>query len=161
MVPVRAPSLLRELAQYVRSPVYYEKLARVEALPPHAAPDAVIAQLGNGAAGHESVPAAVYAFLRSPDSFSTAVHYAVGLGGDTDTIAGMTGALVGAYQGEAAIPETARAHVEGGTKLRALADGLLCLALRDMAEHGTIIYGGSIGGACVGNREQMLGELSG
>ena len=51
-------------------------------------------------------------------------------GGDTDTIASMTGALAGAYLGAAAIPSRWRARVEGGARLQGLADALLYLATR-------------------------------
>ncbi len=79
------------------------------------------------------MPTALYAFLRSPQSFSTAVTYAVSLGGDTDTIAAMTGTLIGAYQGEEVIPSDSRDRVEGAAQLRDLADALLALALGDVA----------------------------
>ena len=47
---------------------------------------------------------ALYCFLRHAGSFADAVHQAIFIGGDTDTIASMTGALSGAFLGEAAIP---------------------------------------------------------
>lgn len=50
------------------------------------------------------MPAALCAFLCHPDSFADTVRLAVSLGGDTDTIASMAGALAGAYLGYSAIP---------------------------------------------------------
>lgn len=85
-------------------------------------------KLGNGVFAEEAVPAALYAFLRQPGSFGDVIRYAIGLGGDTDTIAAMAGALAGAYLGEDAIPALWREKVEGGAELRRLADELLALA---------------------------------
>lgn len=64
----------------------------------------VVSRLGHGVAAIEAVPAALYAFLAHSQSFEEAVVYAVGLGGDTDTIGAMTGALSGAYLGDSQIP---------------------------------------------------------
>ncbi len=51
-----------------------------------------------------SVQAALWCYLNT-DSFEESVITAVNLGGDTDTIAAMTGAISGAAYGGAAIPE--------------------------------------------------------
>jgi ADP-ribosylglycohydrolase len=53
---------------------------------------------------YHTVPVALYAWLRYPDDFRTAVQSAIRCGGDTDTIAAITGALVGARVGKAGIP---------------------------------------------------------
>lgn len=60
--------------------------------------------LGTGVAAHESVPMAIYCFLRHPDSYQRVVHEAIFAGGDTDTIACMAGAISGAFLGVSAIP---------------------------------------------------------
>lgn len=86
-------------------------------------------KLGNSVLAEEAVPAALYAFLRQPDSFTDAVTYAICQGGDTDTIASMAGALAGAYLGEDAIPVQWRENVEGRDELRRLAGELLVLAV--------------------------------
>ncbi len=52
----------------------------------------------------ESVPAAIGAFLLT-DSFRDAVVLAVNLGGDTDTIGAMAGAIAGAFYGYGQIPQ--------------------------------------------------------
>ena len=51
----------------------------------------------------EAVCAAIWAFASATDSFEEAVVRAIGLGGDTDTIAAMAGALAGALHGYSAI----------------------------------------------------------
>ena len=89
---------------------------------------AVIALLGNGIAAFESVPTAIYSFLRCPKSFPEVVSYAISLGGDTDTIASMAGAISGAYLGLGAIPSVWRERLEDVAQLEALADSLLVLA---------------------------------
>jgi ADP-ribosyl-[dinitrogen reductase] hydrolase len=62
------------------------------------------ATLGTGIAAYEAVPMALYCFLRHPDSYSQVIHDAVFIGGDTDTIASMAGAISGAFLGRDAIP---------------------------------------------------------
>ncbi|WP_431677159.1 ADP-ribosylglycohydrolase family protein [Kitasatospora sp. KL5] len=77
--------------------------------------------------------------LRTTDGFEEALRAAVDLGGDTDTVAAVTGALAGAVYGLEAIPErwTAPLHVllpgSGGRVLRL--PGLLDLAARLDAAH--------------------------
>ncbi|MFI7355432.1 ADP-ribosylglycohydrolase family protein [Streptomyces avidinii] len=72
--------------------------------------------------------------LRTTTSFAQAVRAAVDLGGDTDTVAAVTGALAGARYGRQAVPEhwTATLHVPlpgfGGRVLDA--DDLAALAQR-------------------------------
>jgi poly(ADP-ribose) glycohydrolase ARH3 len=85
------------------------------------------AALGAGVQAICSVPAALFALLSHPGSFAAAVGLAVSLGGDTDTIAAMTGALSGALLGASAIPAAWLARVEQADRLVTLADGLLRL----------------------------------
>ena len=54
--------------------------------------------IGTGIVTHESIPA-VFGLLSSTNDFQQAVLAAVNAGGDTDTIASMTGAIMGAYLG--------------------------------------------------------------
>ena len=51
-----------------------------------------------------SVVWSLYAFLRDPDDYWTAVCTAIGAGGDTDTMAAIAGAIAGARLGPAALP---------------------------------------------------------
>lgn len=98
--------------------VYRTKLQKLEALLETAASrEAIIAELGAGEAAFESVPTAIYCFLRF-ESFEASVSYAVSLGGDSDTIGAMTGALSGAYYGEGAIPAEWLERLEDGMKGR-------------------------------------------
>lgn len=61
-------------------------------------------QRGIGGYVNETVPAAIYCWARSPQDYRQAVEHAVALGGDTDTVAAITGAISGANLGDAAIP---------------------------------------------------------
>ncbi len=89
-------------------------------------PDAheIAGRIGTSILASESVPAAICAFLSHPGSFTVAVTLAVSLGGDTDTIAAMTGALAGALLGEPAIPRRWVDRAEAAPQVRLLADGL-------------------------------------
>ncbi|MEW6535907.1 MAG: ADP-ribosylglycohydrolase family protein [Candidatus Auribacterota bacterium] len=64
--------------------------------------------LGSSYEAINSIPTALYAFLAHLDSFKKAVIYAVNLGGVTDSLGSLTGALAGAYHGEENIPDSWR-----------------------------------------------------
>ena len=68
------------------------------------APSDLAETLGVGVAAHEAVPMAIYCFLANANSFTATVEAGVYVGGDTDTIACMAGAIAGARHGAAAIP---------------------------------------------------------
>jgi ADP-ribosylglycohydrolase len=53
-----------------------------------------------------SVCWSLYAFLQSPDDFHGALCTAIGVGGDTDTLAAMTGSILGGRLGRAALPQS-------------------------------------------------------
>ena len=53
---------------------------------------------------NHTVPVALHVWLRYPSDFRTAVTQVIRLGGDTDTVAAIVGALVGAHVGKAGIP---------------------------------------------------------
>jgi poly(ADP-ribose) glycohydrolase ARH3 len=64
-----------------------------------------LARLGNGIEALESVPTAVAAFALAPHSYEEVIASAIFLGGDTDTIAAMAGALSGAFLGAQRLPQ--------------------------------------------------------
>lgn len=78
--------------------------------------------LGNWVSAHNSVVTALYCFILST-SFEDAIVRALRMGGDTDTIAAMAGALAGARHGLGGIPRPWR-EVEGYERLAELADAL-------------------------------------
>lgn len=89
---------------------------------------------GNGIAAFESVPTAIYCFLRcmEPDpeipstfnSLQRTLIYSISLGGDTDTIATMAGAIAGAYYGMEQVPESWQQSCEGYEETDVLARSL-------------------------------------
>jgi poly(ADP-ribose) glycohydrolase ARH3 len=76
-------------------------------------------QLGNGIAAQDSVVTAIACFTLWPDSYEEVIGNAILLGGDTDTIAAMAGAIAGAHLGIGAIPAGLLESVEDGEKGRA------------------------------------------
>lgn len=117
-------NFLTKLTDFVEEVIYKEKLAKIKEL--IAQPDRARAamELGNGIEAFNSVPSAIYSFLIHPDSFAQAVIHAVSLGGDTDTIGAMTGAIAGAYLGVEAIPNQWRDKLENRLYLTELAEKL-------------------------------------
>ncbi|MDF1596275.1 MAG: ADP-ribosylglycohydrolase family protein [Acidimicrobiia bacterium] len=116
-------ALIRTVRSHVKTPVFRDKLSFLAKHAGSRDAGELAEVLGTGIAAHASVVTALGCFLSSPDSFSEAVKSAVGLGGDTDTIAAMTGALAGAHLGHNAIPP-AWQSVEGSADLCVLADRL-------------------------------------
>lgn len=76
--------------------------------------------LGNWVAAHNSVLTAVNCFLLSED-FAESIIRAIRLGGDTDTVAAMAGALAGARFGIDSVPAGWRG-IEGYERMIELAD---------------------------------------
>ena len=86
--------------------------------------------VGTSLATQESVPAAFAVLAAVPADPWRACRMAASLGGDTDTIAAMTGAIAGACHGAGSFPPEAIAAIDAqGLGLAALAGELL--ALRD------------------------------
>ncbi|XP_076624159.1 ADP-ribosylhydrolase ARH3 isoform X1 [Colletes latitarsis] len=93
----------------------------------------VVKQLGNNIAALYSVPTAIFCFLRAQkpiidiqteNPLRRAIQYAISLGGDTDTIGSMTGAIAGAFYGEEKISSNVLKHCEASDEFRTLADQL-------------------------------------
>lgn len=118
IAPERLVGVLHEV---VTTGEHHVALERVVGLCRGAAADTVVDMLGTGVAAVEAVPTALLAFLQHQSSFEEAVRFAIGLGGDTDTIGAMTGALAGAHLGRRAIPATWLDRVEARSRLDDLA----------------------------------------
>ncbi|KAE8624180.1 hypothetical protein XENTR_v10005858 [Xenopus tropicalis] len=83
----------------------------------------IVKELGNGIQAFESVPTAIYSFLRClkpvselPSELTNlqrTIAFCILLGGDTDTIATMAAAIAGAYHGEEQIPLNWKLSAEG------------------------------------------------
>jgi ADP-ribosylglycohydrolase len=84
----------------------------------------VVQSLGNGVEAHFSVPSACYVAITYSPDFCDAVRAAISLGGDTDTMAGMVGAIVGAHVGEKGLPIEWIDQLEDGSRGRSFARSL-------------------------------------
>lgn len=92
--------------------------------------DIVYRLVGTGVATQEAVPAAFAFASLCPDNAWEACRNAASLGGDSDTIAAMTGAVVGAHAGIGSVPPRILqrfAAANPGLALDRLADDLLTL----------------------------------
>ncbi|HEX9064914.1 MAG TPA: ADP-ribosylglycohydrolase family protein [Streptosporangiaceae bacterium] len=101
--------------------------------------DLVYRLVGTSLASQESVPAAFAIAAACPDDAWTGCRLAASVGGDCDTIAAMTGAILGACLGEDAFPAAARRLVSevNDIDLPGLAAGLLAVRERgDSGGHG-------------------------
>ena len=124
--PLDPGEFLGALRGLASQAVYIGKLEAIERLLKEGPdPGRVVLELGNGIEAFNSVPTAIFSFLANRDSFEGAVLYAVGLGGDSDTIGAMTGAISGAYLGAKALPRSWLAELEGADRLERLASALL------------------------------------
>jgi poly(ADP-ribose) glycohydrolase ARH3 len=71
---------------------------------------------GNGIEAHESVVTALACFALYPTNYQSAISTAIWQGGDTDTIAAMTGGLVGAHMGAGFTADIPLERLEGGAE---------------------------------------------
>jgi poly(ADP-ribose) glycohydrolase ARH3 len=75
-------------------------------------PGDAVSGLGSTLHAHRSVVTAMACFAATPTDYEYAIGRAISLGDDTDTVAAMTGALVGAFAGLGAIPAERIAQLE-------------------------------------------------
>ncbi len=115
-------SFVHNLIDFAQTAVVSEKLERVLSLVERRVAPAVAAtQLGLSVAVDESMPFALYCFLRYPDSYRACLLSAILNGGDRDTMGAMAGAISGAYLGADAIPLEWRRKLENHQYIQALA----------------------------------------
>jgi ADP-ribosylglycohydrolase len=103
-------------------------IALVESVADHDAVSELVSELiGTGVATQEAVPAAFALLSRLPDDPWQVCLWAAGLGGDSDTIAAIAGAMGGSIAGVDAFPERAVSLVRSVNRLDLgeLVDGLL------------------------------------
>jgi poly(ADP-ribose) glycohydrolase ARH3 len=126
-------SFISRLLDFTTEDVYRAKITKLTKLLER--PDdrqAVVRELGHGIEASNSVPTAIFTFLSHPQDFASTVVYAISLGGDTDTIASMSGAISGAYLGLDAIPSKWQERLENRDYILDLADKLWHLASGSM-----------------------------
>ncbi len=129
-------AFLEALEAFAEHDIYRRKLAAARhLLAQQADKRLVVRTLGNSVEAFNSVPTAIYAFAAT-GSFEEAVRYAVSLGGDTDTIGAMAGAITGAYYGREAIPGRWLAELEDRKYIEQLAVRLWEIKIHDRLETG-------------------------
>ena len=96
---------VRDLIDFSRTNEIREKMELLEELlSENVAPPLAAKQLGQSVAVQESMPFAIYSFVRCPRSFVDCLDCAIMHGGDRDTLGAMAGAISGAYLGVEALP---------------------------------------------------------
>lgn len=116
---------IRGLVEFARTSPISEKMRLVQEFLFQGAPPSEAAdRIGRTVAVHESMPFAIYAFLRHNASFEECLFCAVLNGGDRDTLGAMAGAISGAYLGVEAIPEPWRHKLENRAYIEHLATTL-------------------------------------
>ncbi|CAG0912850.1 unnamed protein product [Notodromas monacha] len=119
---------------------YAKKLEAVrELLEKEASIDEVVTRLGNEDTAHRSVPTAIYCFLKclgpisgfsSDSSMERTIALACDIGGDTDTIGTMAGALSGVHVGFEGVPKTWLSKCEQHERSVKLGDRLYAMYKR-------------------------------
>ena len=120
--PLPIEDFLQVLVATARRSEMEDKLEHVRALlSQDTPPQRAARELGQGVAVHRSLPFAIYAFLRHPDSFEDCLFCAALNGGDRDTLGAMACAISGAYLGVKAIPQVWRRKLENRERIEDLA----------------------------------------
>ncbi|MBN2037535.1 MAG: ADP-ribosylglycohydrolase family protein [Chitinispirillaceae bacterium] len=110
---------LPRLYSFPMESVYKIKLETIKkCLEKQLSPQDSAREIGSDADALDAIPAAIFSVLRNPDSFADAVLFSVAMGGDTDTIGAMTGALAGARSGVHGIPSPWLETLENGEEGR-------------------------------------------
>jgi poly(ADP-ribose) glycohydrolase ARH3 len=118
-------SFIQGLVDVARTPEIREKMERVnDLIGQDVLPENAAIQLGRTVAVHESMPFAVYSFLRHARSFDDCLFCAVLNGGDRDTLGAMACAISGAYLGVEAIPQSWLERLENRAYVEQLASKL-------------------------------------
>jgi len=110
------------LLDFARTPEMKEKLVLLKKLIcSDETPSEAARKLGRTVAVHESLPFALYSFLRHPKSFEDCLFCATLHGGDRDTLGAMACGISGTYLGIGSIPESWRQRLENRSYIEDLA----------------------------------------
>jgi poly(ADP-ribose) glycohydrolase ARH3 len=116
---------LQGLIDFARTPEIQTKMKLLKKLiSADVSPDEASDVLGRSVAVHESMPFAIYSFLRYPKSFEECLFCAILHGGDRDTLGAMACAISGAYLGLETIPPGWRKKLENRAHIEDLASEL-------------------------------------
>ncbi|WP_219420264.1 ADP-ribosylglycohydrolase family protein [Pseudonocardia nigra] len=123
--PLSVPSFLDGLGAFLEPGEFAEELEEVRKFAGWVTPHLAAGHLGTVRPDLSQVAMSLLAFLRHPNSFVDAVEFAVRMGGATNVVAAMTGAVAGARHGASRIPLGWLARLENGPRLHLLADQLV------------------------------------
>jgi poly(ADP-ribose) glycohydrolase ARH3 len=116
---------IQSLIDFARTPEIRQKMTLVNQYITQDIPaDEAAEQLGKTVVVHESMPFAVYSFLRHSHSFEECLFCAALNGGDRDTLGAMACAIAGAYLGIEAIPQDWLEKLENLAYIEKLATSL-------------------------------------
>jgi len=126
---------IEQLLCYAPESILNSKLELLQQLlDRQATADDIVYRFGCGVRSADSWPPALWAALRYLDDPEEAIIQAVSLGGDTDTIGAMTGALVGALHGDRWFParwfEQLENQLNGRDELISAAEQLAEISVR-------------------------------
>ncbi len=125
---------LQGLIDFARTPEIQTKMKLIqELISEEVSPNEASDVLGRSVAVHESMPFAIYSFLKYPKSFEECLFCAILHGGDRDTLGAMACAISGAYLGLEAIPPGWRQKLENRVHIEDLASELLRIS--QMSHH--------------------------
>lgn len=120
--PFSPQTFVESLVTFARTTELKDKLALIpELIAADINADEAVPRLGNGIAAHESMPFALYSFLRHPHTFVEAILCSTLHGGDRDSMGAMAGAVCGGYLGIEAIPHEWRHKLENNQHIETLA----------------------------------------
>jgi len=120
--PFSPQAFIDMLIDFSRTDEIKEKLAMIPALLEREVdPAEAVKKLGNSVIVQESMPMALFCFLRYPHTYLETVLCAITHGGERDTMGIMAGALSGAYLGIDAISEEWRNKLEDVRHIESLA----------------------------------------
>ncbi len=117
---------VRGLRDLARTPEIRGKMELIqELIAEDASPDIAADRLGRTVAVDQSMPFAIFCFLRNPKSFEDCLFCAILNEGDRDTLGAMACAISGAYLGIDAIPKSWREKLENRVTIESLASALI------------------------------------
>ncbi len=130
-------SFIQGLISFSRTEEIQSKMEKLRDLISRDIPPKIAADcLGRSVAVDESLPFAIYSFLRYPKSFEDCLFCAILNEGDRDTLGAMACAISGAYLGISRIPSSWRMKLENRTLIEGLASSLAETLEKDESRSG-------------------------
>ncbi|HDD39758.1 MAG TPA: hypothetical protein ENG21_00715 [Nitrososphaeria archaeon] len=114
---------IEKLIPLASTDIYRRKLMKIPELVQDGDLSKAVRELGNGVEAFNSVPTAIYCYLRGGEPLK-AIELAIRLGGDRDTIACMAGAIAGAHRGSESLPHDLLKRLENREYIMQLAKKL-------------------------------------